>query len=129
MVRMLPKSRVLSILALGLGCILLGVGFVLPRLVDADRPVPLDLGDTQLTVSDPEATIGKAYLATAGEKDPDVINGPVSRNVAATLADPSDRAQAAATGRSPTTRASTRGSIGDQAGLLDAENGTQRVNL
>ena len=128
MVRMLPKSRVLSILALGLGCILLGVGFVLPRLVDADRPVPLDLGDTQLTVSDPEATIGKAYLATAGEKDPDVITGPVSRNVAVTLGDPSDRDEAAATVGVTTMRDDMAESMGDQAGLLDAEIWTMSVD-
>ncbi|WP_291473148.1 DUF3068 domain-containing protein [Corynebacterium sp.] len=125
---MLPKSRILSVLALGLGCILLGVGLILPRLVDADRPVPLDLGDTQLTVSDPEATIGKAYLATAGENDPDVITGPVSRNVAVTLGDPADDNEAAATVGVTTMRDDMAESLGDQVGLLDAEVWTMRVD-
>ncbi len=128
MVGMLPKSRVLAVLALGLGCVLLGAGLILPHLVDEERPVPLDLAESRLTVTDPVATIGRAYLATAGEGDPDVVTGPVSRNWAVTLGEPADGDEAAATVGVSTLRDDMAQSLGDQAGLLDAEIWTMRVD-
>jgi hypothetical protein len=58
---MLPKSRVIAVFALGVGCILLAAGLLLPRMVDPERPLPVSLSGTQLTVTDPEATLGDAY--------------------------------------------------------------------
>ncbi|HCT15579.1 MAG TPA: DUF3068 domain-containing protein [Corynebacterium nuruki] len=58
---MLPKSRVSAVFALGVGCILLVAGLLLPRVVDPERPLPMSLSGTQLTVTDPESTLGAAY--------------------------------------------------------------------
>lgn len=128
MVRMLPKSRIVAVLALGLGCVLLAAGILLPRMVDADRPLPLDPAPARLTVTDPAATIGKAYVAGAGEKDPDTVTGPVSRNWAVTFGDPSDEDSAAATVGVSTLRDDMASSFGDQAALLDAEVWTLRMD-
>lgn len=128
MVGMLPKSRVLAVLVLGLGCILLGAGLVLPRLVDADRPVPLELAENRLTVTDPAATIGKAYLAAAKDTDPDVVTGPVSRTWAVGLGEPADNDTAAATVGVTTMRDDMAASFGDDTGLLDAEVWSLRVD-
>lgn len=128
MVRMLPKSRIVAFLALGLGCVLLAAGVLLPRVVDADRPLPLDPSPARLTVTDPAATVGRAYLAGAGEKDPDTVTGPVSRNFAVTFGDPADEDSAAATVGVTTMRDDMASSMGDQAGLLDAEVWTMRMD-
>lgn len=127
-VRMLPKSRVLAILSLGMGCLLLGVGLLLPRLIEEDRPFPLDPGESRLTVVDPAATIGKAYLAGAGDKDPDVVTGSVSRNWAISFGEPADSDEAATTVGVTTMRDDMAASFGDQAALLDAEVWTLRAD-
>lgn len=128
MVRMLPKSRITAVLVLGLGCVLLAVGLLLPRFVDARGPVPLDLAETSLSVTDPAATIGRAYLAGAGDRDPETVTGDVSRNFAVTFGDPVDGDEAAATVGVSTLRDDMAKSFGDQAGLLDAEVWTMRVD-
>jgi hypothetical protein len=61
MFHMLPKSPVSAVFALGVGCILLVAGLLLPRVVDPERPLPMSLSGTQLTVTDPESTLGAAY--------------------------------------------------------------------
>ncbi|WP_245557345.1 DUF3068 domain-containing protein [Corynebacterium terpenotabidum] len=125
---MLPKSRVLAFLALGVGCVLLGAGLLLPRLVDAERPLPLDLSQTSLSVTDPAATIGKAFLAGAAEDDPDTITGPVSRNLSVSVGAPVDEDATAVTVGVSTLRDDMAESLGDQAALLEAEVWSMRVD-
>lgn len=128
MVGMLPTSRVFAVLVLGLGCVLLGAGLVLPKLVEVDRPLPLDVDHTQLTLSDSAATIGKAYVAGARAEDPDVITGPVSRTAAVTFGAPADEEAAAVTVGLSTMRDDMVASLGEDAGLLDAEVWSVRVD-
>lgn len=126
MVRMLPRSRVAAVLTLGLGCILLAVGIALPLLVPPERPVPLELSETQLTLQDDRARIGPSYLA--GEDGdgaaPDPVTAPVTKTYAVSLGEPADRTSAAAT----VGVTSVRGDRDGDAALLDAEVWTYRVD-
>lgn len=107
MVAMLPRSRVIAVLALGLGCILLAAGLALPALLPPDRPVPLDLSERQLTLKDDEAEIGPSYLGAgdegeAGEEEDaegpagEPTTAPVTKTYAVSLGEPSDDDEAAA---------------------------------
>ncbi|WP_414122076.1 DUF3068 domain-containing protein [Corynebacterium nuruki] len=75
---MLPKSRVSAVFALGVGCILLVAGLLLPRVVDPERPLPMSLSGTQLTVTDPESTLGAAYEPPAPAPASDAAPAPDS---------------------------------------------------
>ncbi|MDK6259881.1 MULTISPECIES: DUF3068 domain-containing protein [Corynebacterium] len=82
---MLPKSRVVSALLVGLGVALLVAGLLAPRLLPADARLPLDIGQQTWTVHDDSA---RTRLMT----DPDgrVLDSPVSRQYHLTLEEPSD---------------------------------------
>ncbi|GAB3073557.1 DUF3068 domain-containing protein [Corynebacterium aquatimens] len=62
---MLPKSRVISALLVGLGLALLLAGIAAPRFLNGDARFPLDLEHTTWTVHDPDATVdGKPASVT-----------------------------------------------------------------
>jgi hypothetical protein len=126
MVRMLPRSRVAAVLTLGLGCILLAVGIALPLLVPPERPVPLQLSETQLTLQDDRARIGPSYLAGEGEDGaaPEPVTAPVTKTYAVSLGEPADETSAAATVGVTAVRGDREG----DAGLLDAEVWTYRID-
>lgn len=52
---MLPTTRILSVLLLGLGVGLVAVGFLAPRWVNTDARLPLDLSQTTFTLVDDHA--------------------------------------------------------------------------
>lgn len=54
---MLPKSRILSVLLLGLGMALVAWSLLWPRVVGLDARIPVDLENTTFTLSDPDATL------------------------------------------------------------------------
>lgn len=86
---MLPKSRILSSLLLGLGVALLVAGLVAPRFFHADGRLPLDLEATTWTLQDPEA---QSRLNT----DPDgrVLDVPVTRQLHLEVQNPADEDEA-----------------------------------
>lgn len=133
MVCMLPRSRVVAVLALGLGCILIAVGLALPTLVPPERPVPLSLEQRQLTMEDDAAEIGPSYLvagadadgeAAEGEGDqPQSVTAPVTKTYAVSLGEPADDDAAAATVGVTSVRddlADARAGAGADAGSSDA---------
>lgn len=127
MVRMLPRSRVAAVLTLGLGCILLAVGIALPILVPPERPVPLELSESQLTLQDDEARIGPPYLAGEGQdkgEPPQPVTAPVTKTYAVSLGEPADDESAAAT----VGVTSLRNDIEGDDGLLDAEVWSYRID-
>ncbi|WP_420099293.1 DUF3068 domain-containing protein [Corynebacterium sp.] len=129
---MLPRSRVVAVLTLGLGCILLAVGIALPLLVPPERPVPLELSESQLTLHDDEARVGATYLADARADDsaadgataPQPVTAPVTKTYAVSLGEPADDEAAAAT----VGVTSVRDDIDGDAGLLDAEVWSYRID-
>lgn len=82
---MLPKSRAVSALLVGLGVALLVAGLLAPRLLPSDARLPLDIGQQTWTVHDDSA---RTRLMT----DPDgrVLDSPVSRQYHLTVEEPSD---------------------------------------
>lgn len=154
---MLPKSRVFAVFALGVGCILLAVGLLLPRMVDPEKPLPMSLSGSQLTVTDPEATVGPAYLPPApaddapapeGEEDrdgdapepeapapPEPVRAPVTKTWALNFGEPVDDDEVAATVGVTSVRndlvATGEGedaATDDQAALLDASLWSMRLD-
>lgn len=82
---MLPKSRILSALLVGLGVALMVAGLVVPRFYHADARLPLDLENTTWTISDPQA---QTRLLT----DPDgrVLESPVTQQFHMEIQQPAD---------------------------------------
>lgn len=124
MVCMLPRSRVVAVLTLGLGCILLAAGVALPALVPPERPVPLELSDSQLTLHDDDAVVGASYLDGGGEDGAATQNAPVTKTYAVSLGEPADDDAAAAT----VGYTSVRDDLEGTASLLDAEVWSYRVD-
>lgn len=130
MVGMLPRSRVVAVLTLGLGCVLLAVGLALPALVPPERPVPLDLASTQLTVKDDEAVIGGPYVAQL-QDGPEGTEGtegtatvPVTITYAVQLGEPAGTDYASAT----VGVTLVRDDIDGDDSLLDAEVWSYRID-
>ncbi|RNE49067.1 DUF3068 domain-containing protein [Corynebacterium alimapuense] len=86
---MLSKSRLLSLLLLGLGVALLAAGFAAPAFIHTDGRMPLDLEETTWTLVDDEA---ETRLIT----DPDgrVLNSPVSHQLHMDIQDPASDEEA-----------------------------------
>ncbi len=57
---MLPKSRIVSALLVGVGLALIVAGLIAPRFLNGDARFPLNLENTTWTLHDPEATVGEA---------------------------------------------------------------------
>lgn len=81
---MLPRSRVLSVLLLGLGAALIAAGLLAPRLIHGDSRLPLDFGDATWTIHDEHAT-------TRVLQDPArrVFEAPVTHQLHMTVEEPS----------------------------------------
>lgn len=108
---MLPKSRVWSILAVGVGLAMLLWGSLAPKLVHTDTRMPVDLQETTLTLFDANAT---SRVVGSGE----VITGPVTRQLHTTILPPIDADVATLRVGITDTRGVLDGG-GDPAGDLD----------
>lgn len=86
---MLPKSRIVSALLVGLGIALVAAGVLAPRLLPADTRLPLDVGQQTWTLTDPQA---RARLMDS--PDGRVVDSPVSHQLHLTLEEPSDEESA-----------------------------------
>ena len=62
---MLPKSRIISVLVMGLGLALVAWGILWPRMVTMDARLPLDLEHTTFSLVDPAAEVANAEDPTA----------------------------------------------------------------
>lgn len=81
---MLPKSRVISALIIGLGAMLLAWGLLAPFFLQYDGRMPLDLRNTTFTLSDPKAQ-------TLVRQQDKVVTAPVTRQYHADFKDPVDK--------------------------------------
>ncbi|KQB87361.1 DUF3068 domain-containing protein [Corynebacterium lowii] len=81
---MLPTSRVVSVLLMGLGAALLIAGLLAPRLISTDGRLPLDMGELTWTLRDDEAR----SMVLADPQRP-VVNTPVTKQRHVTLEEPS----------------------------------------
>lgn len=86
---MLPKSRLISILLLGLGAALLVAGLVVPRFVHGDGRMPLDLDTTTWTLHDDEART--RLVSDPGGR---VLDSPVTRQLHMDIQNPSGEDEA-----------------------------------
>lgn len=82
---MLPKSRIVSALLVGLGIALIAGGLAAPVMLNADGRLPLDLKNTTWTVTDEEALSAPIYDA---EAEPET--GPVSHQHHLQIQSPAD---------------------------------------
>ncbi|APT81803.1 DUF3068 domain-containing protein [Corynebacterium ammoniagenes] len=82
---MLPKSRVISIVLLGLGVALLVAGIVTPQFLHASARLPLDLTGATYTLTDEDGTALKR-----SEEGTEEYNGPVTYQMHVDVQDPSD---------------------------------------
>ncbi|AKE40520.1 putative secreted protein [Corynebacterium kutscheri] len=80
---MLPTSRILSVIVLGLGLALVAWGIAAPRVIDADARMPLDLEKTTFRLIDDSAT---TRLIHNGQ----IIQVPFTRQLHMTILPPSD---------------------------------------
>ncbi|MBC3186067.1 DUF3068 domain-containing protein [Corynebacterium sp. zg-331] len=85
---MLPTSRVISVLLMGLGAALAVVSLLAPRLIDRDARLPLDVGELTWTLRDESAR----SMVVADPQRP-VVTTPVVRQMHVTLEEPSTRDQ------------------------------------
>lgn len=83
---MLPRSRVISVLVLGLGAALLVIGLLLPRFVDTEPKVPLGLPDTTFVI-DSENAVSSRLMEDGTREE---VEGPVRRQFHAEIIEPSD---------------------------------------
>lgn len=83
---MLPRSRIVSVLLLGLGAALIVAGLALPRLLDAEPRVPLNLPDTTLRLHAEDAVT--ARMGEDGEVEE--VRSPVRRQFHAEFIEPAD---------------------------------------
>ncbi|MCQ4622483.1 DUF3068 domain-containing protein [Corynebacterium sp. CCUG 70398] len=81
---MLPKSRILSALIVGVGIALIVAGLVAPRFLLGDARFPLNLEHTTWAMHDPH---GRVFDPDAGE-DGKVVEVPVTRQLHMTVQNP-----------------------------------------
>lgn len=106
--------RPIAIFSLILGVALLTLGWLLPKAITPERPVPLELAATTLTLEDENATVGQAYPASGGKTE----QAPVQKQFNITLSQPADEETAAAKVGVSTSRTD----VDDEAeGLMTAE--------
>lgn len=117
------KSRITAVFALLAAVALFTVGVILPKVVSEDKPIPLDLTATTITLTDPAATVGQGYQI--GADNPQALLAPVNRQFNIALNQPATETTASA--RVGVTTA--RGDLGDDLeSLLSAEVWTFTVN-
>lgn len=83
---MLPRSRIASILIIGLGAALIVAGLLMPRLLSDDPKIPLDLPDTTYTLRAEEGMASR--LLPDGSRE-DVVS-PIRRQFHGELIEPAD---------------------------------------
>lgn len=82
---MLPKSRIISALLVGLGLALMVAGLIAPMVLTTDGRLPLDLEDTTWTITDENATSAPKYDAQARPRQ-----APVSHQLHLQIQDPAN---------------------------------------
>ncbi|MFH0411061.1 DUF3068 domain-containing protein [Corynebacterium sp. L4756] len=82
---MLPKSRVLSIVLLGLGVALLVAGIVAPQFLHSSARLPLDLTGATYTLTDEDG-----HAQEISEEGTEPYEGPVTYQMHVDIQDPSD---------------------------------------
>ncbi|KAB3522813.1 DUF3068 domain-containing protein [Corynebacterium sp. zg254] len=89
---MRSKLYPIAIVTLIIGVALLTAGYLLPQKVTEEKPLPLQLATSTLTLEDDEASVGSAYPATGGK----TIKAPVIKQYDMTLGQPASEDSAAA---------------------------------
>ena len=97
---MLPRSRIIAVLIIGLGAAMIAAGAFLPRLVSDDPKIPLDLPDTTYTLR-AEDGVSSALNPEGGRED---AFGPVRRQFHGELIEPSDEQRVSVRMGTSTTR-------------------------
>lgn len=83
---MLPRSRIASVLILGLGAALIVVGLLMPRLLSDDPKIPLNLPDTTYTLRAEEG-VASRLLPDGARED---VTSPLRRQLHGELIEPAD---------------------------------------
>ncbi|MBV7294580.1 DUF3068 domain-containing protein [Corynebacterium sp. TAE3-ERU12] len=83
---MLSRGRVLSVLLIGIGVAFIVAAFAIPRVIDDEPKVPLNLQDTTLQLVAEDAVTAK--VAPGGEVEE--VTGPVRRQFHAQFIEPAD---------------------------------------
>ncbi|WP_295625113.1 DUF3068 domain-containing protein [uncultured Corynebacterium sp.] len=83
---MLPRSRIVAVLIIGLGAALIAAGALLPRLVSDDPRIPLDLPDTTYTLRADEG-VSSRLLPDGARED---VTSPLRRQFHGELIQPAD---------------------------------------
>ena len=83
---MLPRSRIASVLILGLGAALIVAGLLMPRLLSDDPKIPLDLPDTTYALRAEEGVASR--MLPDGSRE-DVVS-PIRRQFHGELIEPAD---------------------------------------
>ena len=84
---MLPKSRILSALLVGLGLALVAAGLAAPAFLNGDARFPLDLEKTTWTMKDPAAQVGEETTAVTRQLHMTVQNPATDEVVALRVGD------------------------------------------
>ncbi|MEJ5919034.1 MULTISPECIES: DUF3068 domain-containing protein [unclassified Corynebacterium] len=84
---MLPRSRIASVLILGLGAALIAIGVLLPRLLSDDPKLPLDLPPTSYVMRSAEGVSSK--IAEDGSREE--VTSPIRRQLHGELIQPADK--------------------------------------
>lgn len=82
---MLPRSRILSVVLLGLGAALIAAGTLAPLLMHTDGRVPVSLEQNTLSLRDPHAT-----LRSIAHPENGAVETPVLRQLHTTVEEPAD---------------------------------------
>ncbi|HIW96392.1 MAG TPA: DUF3068 domain-containing protein [Candidatus Corynebacterium gallistercoris] len=113
---MKSKSRNIAVFALLAAVAMFTVGVMLPKVVSKDKPIPLDLTASTMTLTDPAATVGAVYQF--GAEHPQPIEAPVNRQFNMSLNQPATETTASARVGFTTARADVDD---DLESLLNAE--------
>ena len=97
---MLPRSRIIAVLIIGLGAAMIAAGAFLPRLVSDDPKIPLDLPDTTYTLR-AEDGVSSSLNPEGGRED---AFGPVRRQFHGELIEPADEQRVSVRMGTSTTR-------------------------
>ena len=97
---MLPRSRIIAVLIIGLGAAMIAAGAFLPRLVSDDPKIPLDLPDTTYTLR-AEDGVSSALNPEGGRED---AFGPGRRQFRGELIEPADEQRVSVRMGTSTTR-------------------------
>lgn len=97
---MLPRSRIIAVLIIGLGAAMIAAGAFLPRLVSDEPKIPLDLPDTTYALRADDG-VSSALNPEGGRED---AFGPVRRQFHGELIEPADEQRVSVRMGTSTTR-------------------------